>query len=570
MDLQIIYLKERKEFGRAATHLTSTDPEGLGEFESNETLISGYAERNRVTLNMEAIPELSEHWVEPEMVAYTNHGMSHMEGGWPKDLDYTEKEQTLRYRKKVEKDEEYLRQVRDLVEAVDSSLMQNVAIDIYENYFTSAEGEEARAEEATNEAPSAKTLAAFKDPSEIKRTACKISWFPDGGKRFAVAFSIMQFQDWRIDKASHASYIWDVNNPNEPEMALNPVHSLCCIDAMNQKQQDSVVGGLYNGLVSFWDTRQGSQPVQTSVIETSHRNPVYDICWLPSKTGTECCSTSTDGQVLWWDAKKLAEPLETLLLEDKQHNDGRAIGGVRLECTTAGGKFMVATEQGTIISCNRKAKNPSDRVGISYEGHLSPVYAVTRSSFMPKFFLTIGDWTWRLWNEELRNPVITSKYHMSYMTDTCWSPVRPGVFFTTKMDGTLDVWDIFYKQHEPTLSMQVHNDGLYSLKIEPILGQLITTGSVDGSIYLLELSTGLTDMQRNEKKAVADMFERESKREKNLEARAKELRNKAKQDAAAAKGGGEGEVEEAVPWENKVKEVEEEFWAAIQATDAKE
>jgi len=493
-----------------------------------------------------------------------------MEGGWPKDLDYTEKEQTLRYRKKVEKDEDYLRQVRDLVDVVDSSLMQNVAIDIYENYFTSAEGEEARAEEATNEAPSAKTLAAFKDPSEIKRTACKISWFPDGGKRFAVAFSIMQFQDWRIDKASHASYIWDVNNPNEPEMALNPVHSLCCIDAMNQKQQDSVVGGLYNGLVSFWDTRQGSQPVQTSVIETSHRNPVYDICWLPSKTGTECCSTSTDGQVLWWDAKKLAEPLETLLLEDKQHNDGRAIGGVRLECTTAGGKFMVATEQGTIISCNRKAKNPSDRVGISYEGHLSPVYAVTRSSFMPKFFLTIGDWTWRLWNEELRNPVITSKYHMSYMTDTCWSPVRPGVFFTTKMDGTLDVWDIFYKQHEPTLSMQVHNDGLYSLKIEPILGQLITTGSVDGSIYLLELSTGLTDMQRNEKKAVADMFERESKREKNLEARAKELRNKAKQDAAAAKGGGEGEVEEAVPWENKVKEVEEEFWAAIQATDAKE
>ena len=169
MDLQIIYLKERKEFGRAATHLTSTEPEGLGEFESNETLISGYAERNRVTLNMEAIPELSEHWVEPEMVSYTNHGMSHMEGGWPKDLDYTEKEQTVRYRKKVEKDEEYLRQVRDLVEVVDSSLMQNVAIDIYENYFATEEGETARADEASNEAPSAKTLAAFKDPSEIGR-----------------------------------------------------------------------------------------------------------------------------------------------------------------------------------------------------------------------------------------------------------------------------------------------------------------------------------------------------------------------------------------------------------------
>ena len=230
----------------------------------------------------------------------------------------------------------------------------------------------------------------------------------------------------------------------------------------------------------------------------------------------------------------------------------------------------MATEQGTVVSCNRKAKNPADRIGMSYEGHSGPVYACQRSPFMSKFFLTIGDWTWRLWNEELRAPVITSKYHMSYMTDSCWSPARPGVFFTTKMDGGLDVWDIFYKQHEPTLSMQVHNDGLYSVSVEP-QGQMLTTGSVDGSIYLLELSRGLTELQRNEKSAVTQMFERESKREKNLEARAKELRNKKKQDEMNAKKAGEGgDEEKAVPWENKVKEVEEEFWAAIQASDAKE
>ena len=84
-----------------------------------------------------------------------------------------------------------------------------------------------------------------------------------------------------------------------------------------------------------------------------------------------------------------------------------------------------------------KAKNPADRVGMSYEGHAGPVYRVERSPFMSKFFLTIGDWTWRLWNEELRGPVITSKYHMSYLTDASWSPSRPGVFVTTKMDGTV-------------------------------------------------------------------------------------------------------------------------------------
>lgn len=36
-----------------------------------------------------------------------------------------------------------------------------------------------------------------------------------------------------------------------------------------------------------------------------------------------------------------------------------------------------------------------------------------------------------------------------------WSPQRPGVFFTIKMDGTLDVWDLFYRHNEPTLTVQV-------------------------------------------------------------------------------------------------------------------
>lgn len=39
--------------------------------------------------------------------------------------------------------------------------------------------------------------------------------------------------------------------------------------------------------------------------------------------------------------------------------------------------------------------------------------------------------------------------------DACWSPVRPSVFFTVKMDGMLDVWDILSKQNEPMLRREV-------------------------------------------------------------------------------------------------------------------
>ena len=106
--------------------------------------------------------------------------------------------------------------------------------------------------------------------------------------------------------------------------------------------------------------------------------------------------------MLWWDIRKLGEPSDSLMLEDKA--DGRKMGGVSMEYSAAAGptKFLVGTEQGKVISCNRKAKNPSDRLGLVYEGHCGPVYALQRNPFFPKYFLTVGDWTARVWCEDVR------------------------------------------------------------------------------------------------------------------------------------------------------------------------
>lgn len=40
--------------------------------------------------------------------------MNHTEGGWPKDINPAEVEQTIRFRKKVEKDEHYIEVVQRL------------------------------------------------------------------------------------------------------------------------------------------------------------------------------------------------------------------------------------------------------------------------------------------------------------------------------------------------------------------------------------------------------------------------------------------------------------------------
>jgi len=268
--------------------------------------------------------------------------------------------------------------------------------------------------------------------------------------------------------------------------------------------------------------------------------------------------------VLWWDIRKLGEPTETLSLEDKSDNNA-ILGATVMEYT--GMKFLVGTEQGKIISCSRKGKTNADKLGTMYEGHCGPVYGVQRNFFYPKFFVTVGDWTVRLWNEDLRAPIMSSKYFNHYMMDTCWSPTRPGVFITVNGEGTLDVWDYYYKQNDSTLRMQVDADGLRSVRMQDG-GSLLATGSVDGSVYMLELCEGLSVMQHNEKNSVLQMLERESKREKNLEARAKELRQKEKRAAELASQA--NDMEGKTPWEETVKKIEEDFWTAVGGKEAPE
>ena len=71
-------------------------------------------------------------------------------------------------------------------------------------------------------------------------------------------------------------------------------------------------------------------------------------------------------------------------------------------------------------------------------------------------FLTVGDWCARIWSEDIKESAImwTSSYTEN-LTDGCWSPTRPSVFFTARQDGVLDAWDILYQQKSPILSIKV-------------------------------------------------------------------------------------------------------------------
>ncbi|KNE64739.1 hypothetical protein AMAG_10088 [Allomyces macrogynus ATCC 38327] len=529
MEIVYVYQKKRKEFGRQPL-FGDRPPEVTVHVPSDPTLADNYVERNPMNVEMQAAPEMSEHEINTESIVMANQGIQHTEGGWPKDVDSTDVEHTLRYRRKVEKDEEYTRVVKTLSETLEHCIKQNNAIDIYDEYFASVK------EELNTDPPSAKTLNVYRDPNPVKRTASCLSWYPEDGNRIAVAYSSLAFQQTPLGMTSE-SYIWDIENPNQPDQTILPSSPLVCIK-YNPKDPHILVGGSYNGLVAYWDTRKGSYPADSSTIDKSHRDPVTSVAWVQSKTGSEFFSTSTDGQVMWWDIRKLAEPTETLWLDAEKNN--RIVGGTVLDFEpTMPTKFMVGTEAGLVAMCNKKAKTPADRISHTYPGHLGPVFALQRNPFFLKNFLTVGDWGAKVWSEDVRSPLMATRAHTAYLTDGCWSPVRPAVFFTGRADGAMDVWDCLFKQSAPTLTVQVGASPIHALRVQEH-GKVVAVGARDGSTTLLELSDALTKPQNGEKAMFSQMLERELKREKTLEAAAREKRLKAAQAKRPGSSGSAG------------------------------
>ena len=135
----------------------------------------------------------------------------------------------------------------------------------------------------------------------------------------------------------------------------------------------------------------------------------------------------------------------------------KILGGTSLEYNGeySALKFLVGTEQGYCLQANKRAKKieVSLRFGVESGKHHGPIYGVQRNPVHQKYFLTIGDWTAKIWSEELQShPIMQTRYHNAYLTDGCWSPTRPGLFFLTRSDGFLDVWDFFYRQNEVAYS----------------------------------------------------------------------------------------------------------------------
>jgi dynein intermediate chain 2 len=365
-------------------------------------------------------------------------------------------------------------------------------------------------------------------------------------------------------------------NSNKPVVELVPPSPLCCL-RYNPKSSDTLVGGSYNGTISYYDLRKHPtgkcHPSDCSVVENSHHDPVADIFWISSKTGHQCVSTSTDGQMLWWDTRKLEEPIDSLMLAtDVKGGSGMTLGGSSLEYNIEAGptKFLVGTEQGIVMSLNMRNKKTNNGITVFDNGpgkHMGPIFSIQRNPTHSKYFMTVGDWTARIWTEDLKTPIITTKYHKSYLTGGCWSPTRAGVFYVTRSDGVMDIWDISHTQNEVAYSHKVSDAALSSISIDGTTqggGKLVAVGDANGTVSMLEVCDSLAVPQLNEKSTVNAMLERETKRERIFEVREREVkRAKAQEEERKRREEREAEGDSKDKDAEAMRQLEEEFFRLI-------
>ncbi|CAG9087823.1 unnamed protein product [Plutella xylostella] len=552
------YTKRRREFGKQLL-FEDTTPELVVSIPCNPALYKNYVMRNPIHAEVQNAPVMAEHWVNSVRAEYTSSGMNHIEGGWPKDINMNDPEATQRYRRKIEKDDAYIHAVMHLGHSMEHNILQNNAVDMYQTYYSELPSI------PPVEHSSCHTVNVYREPG-TRRPVRSLSWQSDGGARLASAHADI---DIRNSRNTQLSYIWDIENANAPELIIKPPQPLLDLQ-YNPRDQHTLVGGLLNGQVGFWDMRRGGEPTTICPPHVAHRDLVRNVLFINSKTGAEFFSASPDGVVKWWDTRNMNEPTDTMIIDmvknvtDTQSIDN-AIGISALEYEpTIPTRFMVGTETGLVIGGNRKGKTPIEKLPCKYEAHLGPVYALQRNPTFLKNFLTVGDWTARVWSEDCKESSILWTYsHRTKLTDGAWNPIRFSLMLVTQWDGCLSCWDLLRRRSAPIVTAQLCDEPL--LKLRPHeSGLLVACGSSKGTIYLAELSHNLGTADKNDKQLLTHILDRENKRERILEARMRELRLRMRQDrdggAAAAESdptaGDKDLVEATAEYEQTVSELQ--------------
>lgn len=153
-------------------------------------------------------------------------------------------------------------------------------------------------------------------------------------------------------------------------------------------------------------SNRSSQQFLFLIFRSFFRHPAIQVLWIPSKTCTDVFSASTDGLVLWWDIRFPKKPTDKLVMDlddPKRGNVYKATGITSLQFEqTMSSRFLAGTENGIVVNVNRRTDNPVEKLLVRFECYAGPVLAIDRNPVYTKNFLTVGNWSAKLWADDTK------------------------------------------------------------------------------------------------------------------------------------------------------------------------
>ncbi|XP_051517378.1 dynein axonemal intermediate chain 3 [Myxocyprinus asiaticus] len=215
--------------------------------------------------------------------------------------------------------------------------------------------------------------------------------------------------------------------------------------------------------------------------------------------------------------------------QNSEREDGSGFGQLRVPSAKEqkplehiSTKLYVGTEDGELVYTDWKMEKDNDS-GRLYSAkpthrfilHDTLVNTVSRSPFFRDIILTVGSWSFAIWKEGVMNgPIVMSSCSQKMYTAGQWSLSRPAVFFIGKEDGSIEVWDLLEKTHEPSQTQNISITPITCIKARSISSKqhLLAVSDGLGILHILEIPWTLRRSSNNERKNVWKYFEKEEER----------------------------------------------------------
>ncbi|KYN37163.1 WD repeat-containing protein 63 [Trachymyrmex septentrionalis] len=117
--------------------------------------------------------------------------------------------------------------------------------------------------------------------------------------------------------------------------------------------------------------------------------------------------------------------------------------------------------------------------------HDGPVTHVVRSNYYHRVVATIGGKIFAVWRDDFAEPLIWKKSNVGYSACS-WGILRPTVLILGRSDGTIEIWDLEVKSHEPSFMQSLSGriiTGIYTHEL-PVEPQCIGFCDFNGSLRM--------------------------------------------------------------------------------------